>query len=277
MANQMRLRDLQPSTDFVRKALADLHSAVISQTAQLTRPHRFLILRSYLTRALGWIHTLSKVDDRIEFQVLAASARGLLESAADCLLIHRDTTNACTPTIDVWERSALIKAGDIILKHYSAPRTLPAEFAPLTANAVSPEATFIRQQRQALWNKPKHPNRWANKDLGTIVSDVDSVRFCNICQPTDLEEIYVEQVSSWNLFVHGSGAAGLYMDNDGMDHTCASLLLHSWRLSAMVGLVVAHEIFAGTDHIEAIHAALVAGDPLFKKFIGASQTKYAQL
>lgn len=263
----MDLTKLQPATIGLRDAIGDLHKAVAENTKFATPPHRYLTFREYLVRTFGWLGTLSKIENRLEFQALAAANRGLFESAADCLFIHRDKSLAPIEAIDLWEESAAVKNGDILLEYYSRFPPLPPEFAAIAAELKSANAIRIRDERDKRWGR--HPNRWTDLDLPSLARDLDKNRACQkTCQYIiPLEQLYVDHGTSLNHVVHGSAFAGMYIPAEQMDQHCATMLYHSWHLAGIVGLVADHEIFKREGPDSLIGKALTGASEVFRKFI----------
>lgn len=237
--------------------LKEVHAEVVARTNSAEPPHRYLTLRGYLTRALGWLTTLSKVNSNMEFQAIAGAARGLLESACDCLSIHGDLTLKTITTIDAWEKSAQLKCNETIVKYYDAHPPLPDEFKPALVSMKSEEAQAVAAERQARWNGA-HPQRWASLSLQKQCAAVDGMAICKACQFATLEDIYVEHVPVWNLWLHGSGFALLHQTAPVIDRQCKGMLLHSWFLASTVALVAAHEVSLGEATRDRIMAAVAS-------------------
>lgn len=267
----MNIRDFQPATLLMRDVIGNVHAEVVTQTNPLQRPHRYLVLRGYLSRALGWLHTLSKVDDRFEFQAIASAMRGLLEGAIDCLWVHRDPKiDGTVLAIAEWEDSASVKWGDLILEYYKRFPPLPPEFQRIAAWSTSREVATIKAKRLARW-PGGHPQRWTGMNLPSLARDLDAKPACKDCQLVKLEELYVEQGYSLNLLVHGSAFAGLHITSADLDHHCASMLLYAWQLASIVGLVSAHEVFNRSAYARAklaIEKALHDACGVFGKVTG---------
>ena len=157
-----------------------------------------------LLRVVAWTHTLSKLNEPIDFQAGIVASRTLFEIALDVTLMHFDPTTYPPAKLLAWEDSSKLKAAEKIRDYFHRHGEQPTiEFEP-HVRYIATNTARIGTLRAAYWNG-KHPgNRWTGRNLRD-----DARAATQLFSGGKFEQFYDTRYPQicWNT--HGSGIAGI--------------------------------------------------------------------
>jgi hypothetical protein len=169
----------------------------------LKKAERDNCLWGLFLRATAMMSSVSRLQQPIDFQLLAAANRGLIEILVDMILIHHDKTQASAKLMRRWEDSAILRMGQTTKEYFKKKKLpIPETYKPRAVFMLT-HGRRVQRSRRRLWvnkkGKTYHPMRWTNRDLGTDTKKADELH------GTKLEEMYRTEYQRLCAHVHGSG------------------------------------------------------------------------
>lgn len=175
------------------------------------------ILFAQLVRIDYWLRSLSKLKSPEDYQAVTAGCRAMLECAIDIALVRANPDDH--QKVRDWEESAKLKHAEALATYGEKDKGikehfgLPIEWAERETeriNSLRVKHGWVERKKRAdctVEERPKHPNRWTNRDLGTDAREADKVQQRWAAEgPTFRFERYYEtryRELCWDT--HGSG------------------------------------------------------------------------
>jgi hypothetical protein len=192
---------------------------VMPLLAGLTNPQeREARLLGLYQRAFLWMRSLEKLSAPQDFQAIVTGNRALFEVTVDMILVAEGGPSYAPERMHWWEQSAKLKAAEAIIRYYSEAGLNVPNIYQFQQDFIMRNKTIVEQQRQALWNRPSHPERWTNSSLEVDARRADEFRSDDVQEELEssLLEFYQTQIRRMHLSVHGSGLANeRYLDREG--------------------------------------------------------------
>jgi hypothetical protein len=159
-------------------------------------------------RTLAWMHTLTKLNEPVDFQAVVVASRALFEIAVDTVLMLRDPKANPAEKMIAWEDSAKLKSATRAVEFFARAGHAVSEPCVPMQDYVKKHAARIERLRATYWpgknGKGRHPDRWTGRHLGEDAAAADA-----LLPSGDFTEFYatVYPARCWNT--HGSGLAGV--------------------------------------------------------------------
>jgi hypothetical protein len=140
------------------------------------------ILFAQLVRIDYWLRSLDKLASPTDYQAATAGCRSMLELAIDIALVRANPADF--QTVLDWELSAKLHHAQALSTYCEKDKEIAPRF-PRQINWVETERDGINALRlQHRWvkklddgtEKPKHPQRWTNRDLASDAREADKVQ-----------------------------------------------------------------------------------------------------
>jgi hypothetical protein len=185
---------------------------------------RDIRLKALYQRAFLWMQSLEKLTSPQDFQAIVTCNRALFELAIDMIFLSDGGPIYTPERMYWWEQSAKLKAAEALVRYYTtAGRAVPDTYEA-QVEFIQRKKTIVEQQRTALWNMTKHPQRWTGRsDMSVDAKEADGYRSNDIAEDLDssLLEFYETQMRRMHMTAHGSGLAiERYLSREGFYVLC---------------------------------------------------------
>lgn len=165
-------------------------------------------LRGYFSRTLGWLSSISKLNEPSDVQAVTVAARTLFESLIDVALLHLDSASQPFDKVFAWERSAILSHAEKVRRFYDG-KVLPPEHHSNPVFLAGPEPAQIRASRTRWWGSPdRHPSRWTGNKLHVDAKRAQELLVAAKLLGMDLHQFYELEYPLICWGTHGSGLAG---------------------------------------------------------------------
>jgi hypothetical protein len=157
-------------------------------------------------RTLAWMHTLTKLNEPVDFQAVVVASRALFEIAVDTVLMLRDPKANPAEKMIAWEESAKLKSASRAVEFFArAGQAVSQPYVPMQ-DYVKKHGARIERLPAMHWpqRKGRHPDRWTGRTLAEDAAGADA-----LLPAGEFTKFYATVYPSrcWNT--HGSGLAGV--------------------------------------------------------------------
>ncbi len=176
----------------------------------ITPSDRDIRLTALYQRGFLWMQSLEKLSSPQDFQGIVTCNRALFELTIDMILLAEGGSIYTPERMYWWEQSAKLKGAEALVRYYNEiGQTVPGTYSH-QVDFIHRKKSIVEHQRQALWNRTNHPQRWTGtSDLSIDAKKADELRSDEVAGNLDssLLEFYETQMRRMHLSVHGSALA----------------------------------------------------------------------
>jgi len=209
-----------------------------------------------MQRAVGWMHSLGKLERVFDYQAHSSGCRALLEVAVDVALITHEP--ALHERMRAFEESGLLKAAVKYKRFVDKVGLANPDEAQLRYLAANERRVTVL--RQKFWNSGGHPRTWLGPAFPDVAAEADRRA------GTKYEQFYYEHYDRLCWATHGSTLMMLRTNPNMLADVSGMALVGSLQLT--MGLVERALRFLGYDSVE-------AADKLAARQLAASRKQQA--
>lgn len=133
-----------------------------------------IIIKNLWPRAYGWVSSLQKLNETLDYQGMAAGCRALIEILVDVVLLTESDGDHAAGQMFIFADSEKLKMCQSVTKYFKDRGEVVPDAYTEQEGFIARNLDRLMLARNERWGG-KHPPRWTGRDLSQDVEAIDKL------------------------------------------------------------------------------------------------------